>query len=71
MSIKRTATPMTFSEAAQRAVATFIFGATSAPIPAFVFDKSAWLFVVASGLSAVWNFLYRWAEVELKSKKGY
>jgi hypothetical protein len=62
---------MTYSEAAKRAIATFIFGATSSPIPAVLFDRSAWLFILASGVSAVWNFLYRWAESELKTKKGY
>jgi hypothetical protein len=71
MTTKKTATGMTLSDAVRRAAATFVFGATSAPLPAIILDKSAWLFVLASGVSAVWNFLYRWAEVELKSKKGY
>lgn len=71
MSTKKTTTNMTFSEAGKRAIATFIFGATSAPVPAVILDRSAWIFVLASGVSALWNFLYRWAESELKTKKGY
>lgn len=57
-----------YSDAFTRAVATFIFGALSSPIPAAVFDAAAWKFAVAAGVTAVINLVYRSAEAYLKSK---
>lgn len=54
---------MTYKEAFKRAVATFIFGASSAPIPAAVFDAASWKFAAAAGVAAVWNLVVRWAQV--------
>lgn len=53
---------MTYKEALKRAVATFIFGASSAPIPAAIWDVAAWKFAAAAGVAAVWNLLVRWAQ---------
>lgn len=53
---------MTYKEAFKRAVATFIFGASSAPIPAAIWDVAAWKFAAAAGVAAVWNLLVRWAQ---------
>ena len=54
---------MTYKEAFKRALATFIFGVSSAPIPAAVFDAQAWKFAAAAGIAAVWNLVVRWAQV--------
>lgn len=53
---------MTYKEALKRAVATFIFGASSAPIPAVMFDAEAWKFAAAAGVAALWNLIIRWAQ---------
>jgi hypothetical protein len=56
---------MTYSDAAKRAVATFVFGALSTPLSAQIFDVSALKVAGAAGVAAVLNFLYRTAEAYL------
>lgn len=59
---------MSYKEAFHRAVATFIAGASSAPVPAAIFDVAAWKFAAAAGLAAVWNLAVRWAQAYLGGK---
>jgi hypothetical protein len=59
---------MTYREAFKRALATFIFGASSAPLPAVLFDVEGWKVVAAAGVAAVWNLLIRWAQAYAVSK---
>jgi hypothetical protein len=54
--------------AARRAAATFIAGATAAPVTAALFDIAFVKAASIAGLIAVWNFLGRWAQYELESK---
>lgn len=58
---------MSLKEPIKRALATFIFGATSSPIPAVLADVSAWWFVLGSGVAAVWNLAYRMSEAYLRT----
>lgn len=58
---------MTIKEALKRAVATFIAGATAAPLTAAAFDVSFFTAAAIAGFVAVWNFLGRAAEAWLKS----
>lgn len=60
---------MTYKEAFKRAVATFLFGVSSAPVPAEMFDVEAWKFAAAAGLAAVWNLVIRWAQAYLAETK--
>lgn len=53
---------MTYKDAIKRAVATFIAGAASAPIPAAVFNLAAWQLVASAGIAAVINLAVRWAQ---------
>lgn len=53
---------MTYKDAIKRAVATFIAGAASAPIPAAIFHWAAWQVVVSAGVAAVINLVVRWAQ---------
>jgi hypothetical protein len=57
---------MTYNDAFKRAIATFLFGVSSAPIPAELFDVDAWKFAAAAGVAAVWNLIIRWAQAYLK-----
>jgi hypothetical protein len=57
---------MTYNDAFKRAIATFLFGVSSAPIPAELFDVHAWKFAAASGVAAVWNLIIRWAQAYLE-----
>jgi hypothetical protein len=59
---------MTYREAFKRAVATFIFGASSAPLPAVMFDVEGWKVVAAAGVAAVWNLLVRWAQAYAETR---
>jgi hypothetical protein len=54
--------------AARRAAATFIAGATAAPVTSVLFDVAFLKAAGIAGLIAVWNFLGRWAQFELESK---
>jgi hypothetical protein len=57
---------MTYHDAFKRAIATFLFGVSSAPVPATLFEVDAWKFAAASGIAAVWNLIIRWAQAYLK-----
>ena len=57
-------------EAAKRAIATFVAGATATPISAAVFDISFIKAAAVAGFVALWNFAGRWAQFELQSKDG-
>lgn len=57
---------MTYKDAFKRAVATFVFGALSAPIGAALLDVSSWKIALTSGVAAVVNWAYRSAEAYLK-----
>lgn len=52
----------------RKAVATFIFATAGALVgaPLFDMDVEAWKLVASTGLGALVNFAYRWAESELK-----
>lgn len=54
---------MTYKDALNRAVATFIAGATSAPITSAVFDTSVVEATAIAFLVAVWNYLGRVIQV--------
>lgn len=54
---------MSYKEAFQRAVATFIAGATASPLTAAVFNISFFKAAGVAGLIAVWNWLGRSAQV--------
>lgn len=56
---------MSYRDAVKRAVATFVFGVTSSPVPATLFDVDAWKFAAAAGVAAVWNLLVRWSQAYL------
>jgi hypothetical protein len=59
---------LTYKDSATRALATFIAGATAAPISAAVFDVSFLKAAGVAGLIAVWNLLGRWAQTYLQSR---
>jgi hypothetical protein len=52
-------------ESGRRAVATFIAGATAAPLNAALFDIEFFKSAAIAGVIAVWNFAGRWAQYEL------
>lgn len=58
---------MNYREAFNRAVATFIFGVSSAPIPSVLFDVDAWKFAAAAGVAAVWNLAIRYSQAYLNT----
>jgi len=58
---------MNYREAFDKAVATFVAGATAAPITAAVTDISFFKAAGIAGLVAVWNWLGRVAQVWVKS----
>jgi hypothetical protein len=58
-----------FREAARRAIATFIAGATATPLTVSLFDVSYLTAASIAGLVAVWNLLGRWAQFELESAR--
>lgn len=53
---------MTYKEAFKRAVATFVAGATAAPLSAAVLDVSFFKASGVAGVIAVWNWLGRVAQ---------
>jgi|GEM_PF-6722372 len=53
---------MTYKEAFQRGVATFIAGATAAPLSSALFDVSFFKAAAIAGLIAVWNWAGRTAQ---------
>lgn len=54
---------MTYKEAFQRGIATFIAGATAAPLSAALFDVSFFKAAAIAGLIAVWNWAGRTFQV--------
>ena len=58
---------MNYSDAIRRAAATFVAGATAAPLTSAMFDISFFKASAIAGAIAVWNFAARSAEVWLKS----
>ena len=56
---------MTFEDTARRAFATFVAGATAAPITAAVMDISFIKAAAIAGLIAVWNWAGRLAQMWL------
>lgn len=57
---------MTYTEAAKRALATFVFGALTTPLSSAVLDVSAIKVAIAAGIAAVLNLAYRAAESYLE-----
>jgi hypothetical protein len=53
---------MDYRDAFRRAVATFVAGATAAPLTAAVFDVSFFKAAAIAGLIAVWNLMGRTAQ---------
>jgi hypothetical protein len=53
---------MSYRDALSRAVATFVAGATAAPLTAAVFDMSFFKAAAIAGLIAVWNLAGRTAQ---------
>lgn len=53
---------MTYKEAFKRGVATFVAGATAAPISAALLDVSFFKAAAFAGVIAVWNWLARVAQ---------
>lgn len=53
---------MDYRESVRRAVATFVAGATAAPLTAAVFDVSFFKAAGVAGLIAVWNLAGRVAQ---------
>jgi hypothetical protein len=56
-------------KAAKKALATFIFATAGVLIgaPVFDIDVETWRLAAGTGLGALINFVYRWAETELKA----
>lgn len=50
---------MTYEDAFKRAVATFVAGATAAPLTSAIVDISFFKAAALAGLVAVWNLLAR------------
>lgn len=59
---------MTYKDAFNRAVATFIAGATAVPITSAVLDVAAWKAAAAAGIVALWNLAGRWAQTVLEDR---
>jgi hypothetical protein len=60
----------TFKPAFTKALATFVAGATAAPITAAVMDTSLLTAAGFAGLIAVWNLAGRWAQAELAKHRA-
>lgn len=58
---------MNYKDAIRRAIATFIFGVSAAPVSSAMFEVDAWKFAAAAGLTAVWNLIVRYAQAYLNS----
>lgn len=56
---------MNYQDALKRATATFVAGATAAPLTAAVADISFFKAAGIAGLVAVWNFVARLAQAYL------
>ena len=53
---------MTYKEALKRAVATFVAGATAAPLTSTLIDISFFKAAAVAGVIAVWNLVARSAQ---------
>jgi hypothetical protein len=53
---------MTYKEALKRAVATFVAGATAAPLTSAIVDISFFKAAAVAGVVAVWNLVARTAQ---------
>ena len=53
---------MTYKDALNKAVATFVAGATAAPLTAALFDVSFFKAAAIAGLIALWNYVGRTAQ---------
>lgn len=61
---------MSYRDAVRRAVATFVAGATAAPLSAAVFDVSFVKAAAMAGLVALWNLAARWAQAAVEVHRG-
>lgn len=61
---------MTYKEAISKAVATFVAGATAAPLTAAVADISFFKAAFVAGIVAVWNLAGRVAQAWLAHPSG-
>ena len=61
---------MEYQEALKRAVATFIAGATAAPLTAAVTDVSFFKAAAIAGIVAVWNLAARMSQAWLTRPAG-
>lgn len=59
---------MTYKDAAKRALATFIAGATAVPLTSALVDISAAKAMAAAGVVALWNLAGRWAQSVLDDR---
>ncbi len=55
-------------DAARRATATFVAGATATPLTAALFDVAFVKAAAIAGVIALWNFAGRWAQYELTNE---
>ncbi len=62
---------MSYRDGLRRAVATFVAGATAAPLTAAVFDVSFLKAAGMAGLVAVWNLAARWSQAAVEAYRGY
>lgn len=58
---------VTYDEAVRKAIATFVAGATAAPLTAAVFDVSFFKAAAMAGFIAVWNWAGRAAQAWVTS----
>lgn len=61
---------MTYRDGFRRAVATFVAGATAAPLSAAVFDVSFVKAAAIAGVVALWNLAGRWSQTALEVYRG-
>jgi len=61
---------MDYQEALKRAFATFVAGATAAPLTAAVTDVSFFKAALIAGIVAVWNFAGRLSQAWLTRPAG-
>jgi hypothetical protein len=61
---------MTYKEAFKRAVATFIAGATAAPLTATAFNLTFLEAAGVAGCIAVWNYLARLTQAWVNDHEG-
>lgn len=62
---------MTYAEAFKRGVATFVAGATAAPLTATAFDLSFLEAAGVAGCIALWNYVARLAQAWVHEHEGF